>query len=371
MDWRRGHRLLASALIGLGLCGAGCLGTPVRRPGEDGPLNIPEPTALRGQKPDPRANPLNGVGEARGARIVAVVNDVAILDEEVQSAAYAQLAGVRTEADRARILKEKLDEIIDRELVIQDAEARLGAKGGGKFLDELRNAASSEFEKQWLHKLMRANNMTDVAAFTVMLRNNGLSVTQVRRQWERNFIAMEYTRGRLEGSLSRISQQEVVAYYERHADEFKVEESLEWQDLFILAEKHPTREAARAFAESLADRARRGENFVKLAKDHDNGDSSLRPDADGIGNKRGDIRPAEVEPTLLSMKAGQVSGAIEMGAGFHVVKVTKRVEAGRMPFEAKLQRGIREKLRNDAFMKEMKHFVSGLRRLAVIQRADF
>ncbi len=376
MEWRRGHRLLALALVAWGLSGPGCSGTPSARGLAAAPdfTNIlPEgnPAAsLRAQKPDPRPNPLNGVGEARGARIVAVVNDVAILDEEVQSAAYAQLAGVRSEAEKAKILKEKLDEIIDRELVIQDAESKLAAKAGGKFMDELRRAASSAFETQWLHKLMMANNYTDVAAFTVFLRNNGLSVEQVRRQWERNFICMEYARGRLEGSISRISQQEVAAYYERHGEEFKVEESLEWQDLFILASNHPTREAAKQFAASLAARARRGEDFAKLAKQFDNGDSSLRPNADGIGNKRGDIRPAEVEPTLLAMKAGQVSDPVEMDAGFHVVKVTKRIEAGRMPFDAKLQRGIREKLRSDAFVKELKRFVADLRRFAVIQRAD-
>jgi peptidyl-prolyl cis-trans isomerase SurA len=332
---------------------------------------LPEAAALRAQKPEQDPNPLNGVGQARGARIVAVVNGSAILDEEVHSAAYAQLAGVRTEAEKAQILKEKLDEIIDRELVIQDAEMRLGTGAKAKFLDELRKVASQEFEKQWLHKLMRANNHTDVAAFTAFLRSNGLSVPQVRRQWERNFICMEYARGRLEGSISRISQQEVAAYYNKHAEEFKVEESVEWQDLFIQASKHPTREAAREMAASLAARARRGEDFVKLAKQFDDGDSSLRPNADGIGNRRGDIRPPEVEPALFALKEGEVSDPVAIETGFHVVRVVKKTEAGKMPLDAKLQRSIREKLRADAFMREMKRFVSDLRRSAVIQKADF
>src|SRR5829696_7979345 len=106
MNGWHGRRLCALSLAGWGLLAAGCqAGTSVTRPA--GSADFPAliqmagtPTAInRGQKPDAIPNPLNfrpddpGSPETRTARIRAVVNDRAILDEEVQASAYQALLG--------------------------------------------------------------------------------------------------------------------------------------------------------------------------------------------------------------------------------------------------------------------------------------
>src|SRR5436305_1517953 len=78
---------------------------------------------------------------------------------------------------------------------------------------------------------------------------------QVQRGWVRKFIAMEYRRTRIEPHLSRIGHLQIAAYYQGHPEEFKVDDTVVWQDLFIAAVKHPSRDAARSFAESLIARA--------------------------------------------------------------------------------------------------------------------
>ena len=50
--------------------------------------------------------------------------------------------------------------------------------------------------------------------------------------------------------------------------------------------------------------------------------------------------------------------------------MSKRTMAGRKEFDAALQKQIREKLRGDTFVKEMKAFVTKLRRQAVIEVAE-
>jgi parvulin-like peptidyl-prolyl isomerase len=372
MGWRRAHRLLAFPVI----ISLGCAGEPLARPtGAQPDLTgyiQPSGSSSRGQKPEPGSNPLNvaePVGGIRGARILAVVNDTPILEEEVLAASYSNLIGTRTEAQKAEIIRAKLDEIIERELIIQDAKMKLSG-GRERFLDELRKAAGQAFEEQWMHKIMKANNITDEGAFKKMLSEGGMSLALIRRQWERQFIAMEYARGRLESSANRISQGEVVQYYERHPEEFKVEASLEWQDIFILADARRPKQAALGLAKSVVARARRSEDFAKLAKEFDNGDSSLRPNAEGIGKRPGEIRPVEAEATVLALKEGQVGEPVEIETGFHIVKVTKRVAAGKMPFDGKVQKAIRDKLRGEAYSREVKRFVAELKRQAVIQRAD-
>lgn len=378
-----GCRLFALSLAGWGLLAGGCQAAnpPVRPEGvTDFPALLQmagnSTTVNRGQKPEPKANPLNfrpddfGTSETRTARIRAVVNNTAILDEEVLVAAYQALLGAKTEVEKAEILNAKLNEIIDREVVLQDAELRLGNKGGGKFIKELKSVATEQFNKQWLYKLMNANKYTDEKAFREYCAANGMSVDLMQRQWERNFIAMEYLRGRIEPTVNKISQRDVMEYYDRHPDEFKVEESVEWQDIFVAAARFPNRAEAKAFAESLVSRLNSGQDFVALSKQFDNGDSSLRESSLGIGTKRGEIKPPEAEPIIFSLKPGQVGPLVEMETGFHIVKLTKRIDSGKRTLDDKLQKTIKDKLRGDVFTREMKRMVSDLRRKAVIQIAE-
>src|SRR5262249_7530142 len=134
MEWC-GRRLLALAMLALCLVGVGCSGAPSRTgPLPDLPPALdkqPAPSSARTQKPEPRDNPLHidDKGQPHGARIVAVVNNQAILDDDVFAVAIHQLAGIRSQEEKDKLIKEKVDEIIDRELVIQDAERTLGGEG--------------------------------------------------------------------------------------------------------------------------------------------------------------------------------------------------------------------------------------------------
>ena len=380
----------ALGLCSVGLLGLGCVQTPTRTALPT--TTAPQPTApseltltggrsdsvLRGQKPETRVNPLNfddsdarnaSQGNTPASRIRAVVNDVAILDEEVIAAAFQQLAGARTEAEKADILNAKLNEIIDREVVLQDAEIRF-SKGGPQMIGKLKKFARESFEKEWLHKMMAANKMTDEKVFREHMASGGVSVELIQRQWERSLIAMEYLRGKFTPLVERINHRDINDYYDRHPNEFKVEERIEWQDIFIAKDRFPNAQEARKFAESLIVRLKMGQDFVSLSKQFDHGDSSLREKSLGLGHKRGEIMPAEAEPTILALKEGQIGPLVEMDHGFHIVKLHAYTAPGLRPFDEKVQRAIKNKLQNEVFNREMKRYVQDLRRRAVIQIAD-
>jgi hypothetical protein len=384
MLWRRHTQWLAVSVFSCQLVLGGC--RAAERPAIDGYspdfttlLKLPgsEAAVARGQQPpQPPVKSLLELGpespgnrDTRTARIRATVNGEAILDEEVTAAAMQGLLTARTEAEKAEVMNQKLTEIIERELLMQDAIARLSKRGGMRFYQELEKVAEREFEKQWLHRLMRANHITDLDTFTRMLRDQGMPVDLVRRQWVRNFIAMEYLRTRVEPQLNKIGHKEVEEYYEKNRDDFKVEDKVVWQDIFIANVRHPTPAAARQFAEVLMERIRKGEDFVKLAKEFDNGDSSLRENAEGIGNKRGEILPREAEQQLFQLKDGQLGPLIELETGFHISRLTKRTYAGRTPFDDRTQKQIREKLKGVVFQQEMRKVINELKRSAIIEVA--
>jgi peptidyl-prolyl cis-trans isomerase SurA len=147
-----------------------------------------------------------------------------------------------------------------------------------------------------------------------------------------------------------------------------VDDSVDWQDIFIDANKYPSRESARRFADQILMRARNGEDFVKLAK-FDNGSSSYQ-NAEGLGHKRGEVNPTEVEPILFQMHDGEIGPLVELPTGFHIVRLVKRQYAGQLTLDEKTQTEIRRKLQAETFDREAKKLIEELRSKASIEIAS-
>jgi parvulin-like peptidyl-prolyl isomerase len=238
-----------------------------------------------------------------------------------------------------------------------------------KNLNKLREAAREQFDKQVIDGVKKANKFKTDAEVKHYFNEMGVSLASVRRQWERNFMEFEFLRSRIFPLLeTRINHQAIVEYYDRHPEEFQVTDNVKWLDLFVSYAKHGSREEARAHAESLLDQARKGGDFVKMVKQYDDGDSSLR-NGEGVGAKRGEINPVEAETVLFKLDDGQVGDIIELPTGCHIVKMVHHQLAGQLPFDEKVQKQIRDKLRNQFYEREKKQIITELRRNAVVEYA--
>ena len=303
------------------------------------------------------------------ARIRATVNSEPILDEEVREAIYPYLMATQSlpEPERSTRRKEafekELQQLIEREVALQDMFAKL--KDRNNVLDKLKEAAGKEFDKK-LRELRRRSSVKSDEEFKAMLKAQGLSLAGVRRQVERNFMAMEYMRNRILPAIDRISHQQIMEYYNHHPEEFQVSDGVTWQDIFIDASKFADRPAARQFAEGLAAKARGGDDFQKLVMQYDNGDSSYRK-GEGYGHRKGEIKPLEAEPILFQMRDGDIGPVIELTNGYHVIKLVKREYAGLKPFDEKTQGAIRNKLQSETWDREYKRIINDLKRHASIE----
>jgi parvulin-like peptidyl-prolyl isomerase len=188
----------------------------------------------------------------------------------------------------------------------------------------------------------------------------------MRRQSERNFIAVNYMQQRVMPMTERISGADLRGYYESHPEDFTVPDGVAWKHIFIAAAAFKSRDDARRLAESLHARLRAGEDFKVLSKQYCHGDSALR-DGDGLGRKRGEIKPPELESPLFKAAAGELLPVMELRNGYHVARVESREFAGLKPFDEKVQKQIRSRLREEIAQREMKRLVSELKRVAVIE----
>lgn len=340
-----------------------------------GALAATDTTVARSQKPEGAAvvpppgaiRQVAAVG-TRAASVRATVNGEAILDEEVRATCYHALMLARSPQEQAKVFNEALEEIIKREVVLQEALGKLAKAPNGqgaKLVEKIKEDASEEFKKTWVTRMLKGNKLKNEEELRDFLRENGMNFQEIRRQWERQFMMMQYLHFRIGPYVARIGHAELVAYYDQRPEQFQVPESIEWQDLFIDAAEHGTRDQARAFADVLAGRIRQGEDFVALGRQYDRGESRLR-NSKGTGSHRGEVRPVAAEPLLFAMNDGDV-GVLETANGFHVIRLVHHEHAHRMPFDEKVQKEIKNKLREEVFTRESKRMVEDLRRKAVIE----
>lgn len=302
--------------------------------------------------------------------IRATVNSRPILDDELREACWAQLreADQLSEPERSvrqqEILKRELDKLIDREVIISEAEERL--KTRQQILDKLKELAEKEYDKQIASMQQRAGTQNE-QDFRRILASQGMTLPNLRRQIERNFMSGEYMRSRIFPLIEQVGHAELRQYYVEHPGEFQNEDRCKWQDIFIDAgsSKFTNHAEPRQLAEHIAEQARRGVDWAELSSKFNMGESSYR-NGDGLGQKHGEIKPAELEATLFQMSQGQTA-IIELPTGYHVIRLLQRDVAGQQPFDDKTQADIRKKLQNLIADREYKRIVKELRAKATIQ----
>ncbi len=372
MDAARRLPRLLSLLAPLALLPAGCkVGTlipgmnlfrgqapdappdPIKPPPllESPPANPVQPAPASAAAVTPAVVPAGGPtpdAAATQIRVVAMIgSDVAITDDEVwqmvrqEAGQYIRLTGTERDAKEKEMFQEKLRMLIERELILAEFLSKV-KKNKPAALDEIQEEAQ-KIALSRIKQFKKINNFRTDAEFTEVLKTQGISMKGLQRQLERNAMMDMYLSQFFKEKKGPSSLAVVQRYYDEHPDEFKVEDRVKWLDLFVSYRRFATTVEARQYAEGLLRQIKGGADFVKVVKEHGHGDSPLR-DGEGVGQKRGEVVPRELEATLFGMEAGQVSGLIPTETGFHVVKVVERDVAGVRPFDEKVQTFIRQKL---------------------------
>ena len=107
-----------------------------------------------------------------------------------------------------------------------------------------------------------------------------------------------------------------------------------------------TKEEARKKSEALLARARKGEDFAKLASENsdDPGSKDKGGEYDFFGH--GKMVP-EFEKAAFALKPGEISDLVETQFGFHIIKLEERRSAPSPDADQKVRQQIVEKLKQD------------------------
>ena len=121
-----------------------------------------------------------------------------------------------------------------------------------------------------------------------------------------------------------VSEEEAKKYYEKHKDDFKVEEKrvLNYV-LFSTAPTHEDSMRVYRLAEDILKEAKSGADFAKLADEYSE-DPSVQTNHGDLGYfKRGDMDPA-FEKAAFSGNPGEIIGPVKTRFGLHIIKIVDR-----------------------------------------------
>ncbi len=159
-----------------------------------------------------------------------------------------------------------------------------------------------------------------------------------------------------------ISDEELKKFYQEHEKDFVLPESVKLRHIFVEAPKDASADIkgkARAKAEGILQRLKKGEDFPKVARE-----SSEDPDTAAKGGELGYLSPGktnseEFEKAAFALKPGEISPVVETPFGYHIIKVEERKEKRMVPFE-EAKEYIRQNLRGQLEQKKAQEFLDRL-----------
>jgi peptidyl-prolyl cis-trans isomerase D len=126
---------------------------------------------------------------------------------------------------------------------------------------------------------------------------------------------------------------ELKAYYDQHAEEYRLPEQVTAQHILFKTEnKKPEEiEVIRKKAADVLERAKKGEDFAKLAREFSEDTSGKNGGNLGTFG-RGAMVP-EFEQAAFTLGIGAISDLVRSQFGFHIIKVNEKQEGRLRPFE--------------------------------------
>ena len=291
-------------------------------------------------------------------KIAAVVGDNVILGSEVEEKAgpllgeATQIPDPAKRSVRASALRhEVLDRLIDDELILQQAS-------------ELKLTITSEQVDASIDEIKKQNGIDDTQ-LREALKGQGMTMQTYRADIKRQLLRFRVINIAV-GSRVSISDEDVKSYYDRHmktGSNTQVRASHvfvaipEGADAAAVADKQ-------AQAQRILERARKGEDFAKLARELSD-DPATRGEGGDLGYFGRDMLPKPIEEIVFAMNVGDISGPVRADRGFHVIKLVDRRIKEAKPLD-EVKDDIRMQLRQKEMERQTKTYLTELRKKTLV-----
>jgi peptidyl-prolyl cis-trans isomerase SurA len=291
--------------------------------------------------------------------------------EERQTAAIRARMGVDFKPEMVsnnEELKKAVDDVTPQLLVDAIDELlllQLGKEKGYRLSDE-------QF-KGWLDNLRKEQNLGDDQKFQAALKQEGMTVEDLRKNVEKQFLVGQVQRDEVGSKLS-ITEEEARQYYLTHKNDFVEPATVTLREILIEVPSTTKggqstisvaqQDEAEAQAAALRTRLLAGEDFAKVA-----GEASSAP-SKANGGLIGPINLVEVSVSLQDligkMKPGEITQPIRTNKGVQILKLETIKPATIRPFES-VRDLVADKVHDARQQTEVRKFLARMRGQAIIE----
>jgi parvulin-like peptidyl-prolyl isomerase len=225
--------------------------------------------------------------------------------------------------------REALDQLIRVELLWQEAKTA-GVVASDDDVDRTIAEARERFRS------------TD--AFVRRIEQSGFTEATYREH-TRKVLSGERIAERIVERDVQVTDSDIEEFYKINPRLFRRDEQLKARHILAAVPQGATaeqRDPARKKILELAARARAGENFETLARNHSD-DATKQWGGELDAFSRGQMAKS-FDDAAFALRPGEISGVVETASGFHIIRVEQRLPAIEVPFEQARER-IRDYLR--------------------------
>jgi peptidyl-prolyl cis-trans isomerase SurA len=233
---------------------------------------------------------------------------------------------------------------------------------------ELNYTLGDEQFKQIVDNIKKTNNLTDEERFQAALKQEGLTLADLRKNLERQMLISQVQRVDVMEKIS-VGEEEAQAYYEAHRADFTTPSEMTLRELLIevpstergvnVAQDDEAKEKAEDIRKRLVD----GEPFARLAADV----SAAASKANGglIGPIKSDELAPQFQQQLEKMKVGDITEVLRTQRGYQILKLESRTETKIRTFE-EAREDIADRVAETKRRAEMQKYLDRLREQATI-----
>ena len=327
---------LAFLLTGLLACSKGSEGEETQNPanpdtatesagtapaggsGGDSPVSVPGQAAPANAKPADTGKMPAVVARING---VTVTKDELLKEAEQMRARFAQMSGGQQVPPMSDEFYDKvLEGIVARTLLLQEAE-----KQGVTVSDEEVKGQIAALRGRF----------PDQAAFEKALSEQGMTEAGLMKDLRREAVVQKYVETRIFNQV-QVSDQQARAFYDQNKDKMQQPERAHLRHILVKVDAgaaEADKQKARAKADDLLARIKKGEDFAKLASENSDDPGSKSQGGDLSWVTRGQTVPPFEKAAFALTRPNELSPVTESQFGYHIIQLVERQAPTAVPFE--------------------------------------
>ena len=296
--------------------------------------------------------------------VVAKVNDAAIKESELTKninqvlAQNPQMGAMVSSEDKMKDFRLKvLQDLITTELLSQEGK-KLKIKDLDQQVDE-------EYKKL-------RSNLPKEEDFQAALKEHNMTEKDLRKDIEKGIRIQKVVNDQVEQIKKNVavSEQDIKAFYNDAAnkDKFMQKESVKASHILIKVAKDATKEddaKAQKKIKELLKRAKKGEDFAKLAKENSE-DPTAAQNSGELGYFSTEEMVPEFAKAAFALKPGEISDVVKTSFGYHIIKSEDKKPEQMTPYD-EVKDKVAKFLENSAVQSKLLEYVDTLKKSAKIE----